>query len=145
MARSENTETVTAVIDRLRSKMPTHQEKAIKVQVADPRLYVEPYLPPLAKSLIKNHQFFKTEDGQKKAAFVRAISHNPGQLEYCPNCGGGGWIYVTLCDSGPHRYILTTKKPVTWFDGDGIFGKGWYVVDKTTPFECPECNKKGEK
>ena len=136
MAEITSPDAIKKVIVELRGKLPRHADKQDKSTWMEPYL-VTPYLPPEAEAAKKNHEFFK------RPVFIRSLSHNPRTLNYCPNCGGSGYVYITLIDKGPFQHVPTTSSPITWFDGDGQYGKGWYVVEKTMGFACPECKKRG--
>jgi len=92
---------------------------------------ISPYLPKDAERAVREW----TAGG--KPAFVKAMEHSFTEAG-CPNCGGGGIVYVVFCDKGP---ILSPPagKVGTWFDGDGRYGRGWYVVSRTDGYTCPEC------
>lgn len=72
-----------------------------------------------------------------RPAFVKAMEHNLIEGG-CPNCGGVGVVYVVFAKAGPF-HSAPTSGVGTWFDGDGRYGKGWYAVDRTLGYQCPEC------
>jgi hypothetical protein len=69
--------------------------------------------------------------------FTWAISQ--GEPDECPNCGGNGEVYMRLAEKGPFSYVPQSKKAITWYDGDGTFPKGWYIIRETIGFVCPKC------
>jgi hypothetical protein len=95
--------------------------------------HITPYLPQVgintARNWIKSHQM---------PALVLAFDVQPNT---CKNCGGNERVYLRLCGKGPYRSTFLNKKPFTYFDGNGQFGKGWYTVDMTEIFDCPACVK----
>jgi len=92
---------------------------------------ITPYLPTEAYRMAKAH-----ENQCHMPVFTWAMI--PEGVEDCPNCGGGGIVYMRLAERGPFG-TPTTSKVVTWFDGDGKFRKGWYIVKETMAFPCPKC------
>lgn len=93
---------------------------------------VVPYLPQDAQFVAKSW----IEGG--KPAFVLSFEQN---LEACPNCQGNEVVYLCLAEAGPYKLPPVTRKPIRWFDGDGNFGKGWYIIKSTAAYRCPECSK----
>ena len=93
--------------------------------------YVTPYLPADAIQMARAHMA-----QMKMPAFTWAMSQDPTS---CPNCGGNGLVYLRLAEKGPFKYPPTTRKAITWFDGDGQFGKGWYIIKDTQTFTCQKC------
>lgn len=111
--------------------------------------YVTPYLPEAALMAAS-----VWEAQRKQPVFVLAIdspvSPSPATdaarrgeaRRACPNCGGLGAVYLRFCESGPHS--APTGGVITWYDGDGVYRRGWYRVAETKIFPCPHCQK-GEK
>ena len=97
--------------------------------------YITPYLSGQASGAAQDHR------SKGKPVFVKALLHNPGTAGYCKNCGGGEVIYLTMASAGPFQSVPATKKSITWFDGDEMNGKGWYIIERTVTFPCPECIK----
>lgn len=77
----------------------------------------------------------------------------------CKNCCGTGLVYLSFASAFLHdnpKVVATTKSigdkgekkvvnhPITYFEGNGEFGKGWYAIDETIPFDCPRCNGSGK-
>ena len=98
---------------------------------------ITPYLPKEAELAIKdwlrNHP----------AAFVMANDRGDNWDDtYCRNCAGMGIISIRFADKGPYKFVPQTDRAITWFDGDGITRKGWYILEPTRGFTCPHC--KGE-
>lgn len=73
-------------------------------------------------------------------AFQKAPEHNL-IAGGCPNCNGIGIVYVVFAKAGPYQSCPAVGVG-TWFPGDGKYGKGWYAVEKTLPYECPACKGK---
>jgi hypothetical protein len=73
-------------------------------------------------------------------AFVRILEQFPNAE--CKNCGDSGLIYVSFTRAGPFRETPGHHigEKLTWFGGDGIVGKGWYIVSKTSSYQCHHCN-----
>ena len=99
-------------------------------------VYVTPYLPPQGVQAAKSHKI-----ATKRPVFIKAFLHDPTMSNYCKNCGGGRRVVMNLIEKGPYRDVPTTQNAITWFDGDGENGKGWYVIERTLSFDCPECVK----
>jgi len=91
---------------------------------------ITPYLPKMAEMAIKDHP---------RPCFIRAVELDDRYTGYCRNCAGLGVVLISFSDSGPFHDIPTTRKPITFFDGDGQTGKGWYILGKTEEFTCPHC------
>jgi hypothetical protein len=92
---------------------------------------VAPYLPKEAVAMAQVHE------RQGQAAFVKAYERAVNPL-VCGNCQGIGFVMLVLTKAGP----LSSPSPsgvLTWFDGDEHHGRGWYVIDKTLCYDCPEC------
>ena len=98
---------------------------------------ITPYLPKFAELAINEH--YKST---KQPAFLKAVDLNPNYTCYCQNCAGLGMIFVQFAEKGPFHEIPMTRKAITYFEGDGVSGKGWYIIEKTENFTCPHC--KGE-
>ena len=94
--------------------------------------HVTPYLPKAAESLVAAR-----ERTVKKPVLVLAMDVVNDLV--CQNCGGGGKVYIKLTKAGPFQRPQTNQV-VTWFDGNGQYGKGWYIVEDTMVFDCPECH-----
>jgi len=93
--------------------------------------YMTPYLPLEALTMVKAHQA-----NSNMPAFTWAMNQDPVS---CQNCGGNGEVYLRLAEKGPFSFVPATRKVITYFDGDGRFGKGWYIIKDTQAFPCPEC------
>lgn len=93
---------------------------------------ITPYLPSDAMAIARMHQ-----KQYNQPVFTWSVSQ--GLPDECPNCGGNGEVYMRLAEKGPFSYVPGSKKPVTWFAGDGQFPKGWYIVKETMGFVCPKC------
>lgn len=96
------------------------------------RVIASPYLPPAALAEARGWV------AGGKRAFVKAVERDANHAG-CTNCAGIGYVFVTLADAGPFRMTPLTRKPITWFEGDGVSGKGWYIVNRTLEYACPEC------
>jgi len=96
--------------------------------------YITPYLSDAAKEGVRNW-----ERNHKMPVFAFAFDHATGNA--CKNCNGIGGVYLHFIKAGPYSSPSIAKSVVTWFDGDGVYGKGWYVVGETMAFPCPECEK----
>ena len=95
---------------------------------------VAPYLPKEAIATAQAHE--KTGH----AAFVKAYDKAHSPLA-CPNCQGMGFVHLVLTKSGPN----SSPSPggvLTWFDGNERYGKGWYIIERTLQYDCPECKKR---
>lgn len=92
--------------------------------------HVTPYLPKVGNLTARDWR-----DGGKPA-FVRAFEQ---RLDACPNCQGVGFVVLILADKGPLRSPALGRAVSTWYDGDGVNGKGWYTVNNTICYTCPEC------
>ena len=53
----------------------------------------------------------------------------------CPNCKGGGSVYLMLL-LGDFSFMPKTGKPATWDSGY------WHIIEKTVGFICPVCSGK---
>lgn len=89
-----------------------------------------PYFP-----LEINAQIKMWEETKNMPVLTWAMTLKEGQ---CRNCGGDGLVYIRFCEAGPYK---TPFHPgvMTWFDGDGRYGKGWYRVKNTIAINCPKC------
>ena len=116
-------------MNKIQDYLPKVESNTPKIEP----LYVTPYLSEQAKQTAKEHR------RQGKPVFVKAMQHYPGTAGYCKNCGGGGVIYLTMISAGPFKDVPAGKKSITWFDGDELNGKGWYIIDRTMTFPCQEC------
>lgn len=92
--------------------------------------FVTPYLAAAAKHTVNNWQ-----RQTKMPALVLAFDQAPTG---CRNCSGIGKMFIRLCNAGPFQ--APPHGVITWYEGNGQFGKGWYVVEDTIILECPECN-----
>ena len=92
---------------------------------------VTPYLPPVAIAEAK------AWEKQGHAAFVKAYDQAINKL-VCPNCQGVGFLMLLLTSAGPHS-SPSPSGVMTWFDGSDTHGRGWYTVERTITYECPEC------
>ena len=101
--------------------------------------FVIPYLPKDAETASRAWM------AGGKPAFVKAIQRS--EIENgCMNCAGLGVVYVVFADKGPLKTPVPARyTPCTWFDGDGRYGKGWYVVDRTEGYTCPACLGKSKE
>lgn len=88
-------------------------------------------LPPAAVAAAKNW-----EKSRGMPAFLQAYQPYPNSCKFCQ---GVGFIYLKLCSKGPYQSTISTKDPVTWFDGNERYGKGWYIIAETMAFECTSC------
>lgn len=102
---------------KIQDYLPKVETSAIQKQ--EP-YYVTPYLSDRALMATKNHKMMA-----KQPVFIKAMLHDPSSYGYCKNCGGGGMIYLSMIEAGPFRDVPMTKNSITWFDGDGLNGKGW--------------------
>ena len=72
---------------------------------------------------------------QGKAAHV-AVGEPLPQMA-CEDCVDLQQIFVRFCSAGPLRNPPGGRKPImSTFDGNGV---GWWVIEKTVPYECPLC------
>ena len=79
-------------------------------------------------------------------AFLRVVDlPDTFTPDYCRNCAGLGTNVVQFTKSGPAKTPPATTAPIVWFDGDGMAGKGWYIIERTVEFTCPHCNGEGRK
>ena len=95
---------------------------------------VTPYLPREAQLIARDHE------RSGRAAFTKAYDKAHNDLA-CPNCQGVGFVMLVLTSAGPH----SSPSPggvITWFDGNEIHKRGWYVIEKTLTYTCPECAKR---
>ena len=102
--------------------------------------HITPYLPKdamvIAKQWAKDHNM---------PVFVLAYDHSDDpklHIPSCKNCSGAEVIFLRLIKAGPYKNNGSLKDISTWYDGDGQYGKGWYIVDRTLAFECPACKGK---
>ena len=99
------------------------------------KIKVTPDLPIEARREMSDWE----NSGIYHRAFVRVVEQYPNAE--CKNCGGSGFVYVSFTRAGPFRdtpgHRLVEK--LAWFDGDGIVGKGWYIVIKTSSYQCHHC------
>lgn len=98
------------------------------------RPLVTPYLPEDGKATARAHE----KSGLP--AFIKAYEKSINPLD-CPNCQGMGFVLLTLASAGPYNSPLP-HRVITWFDGDDRYRKGWYLIDRTLQFDCPECRKR---
>lgn len=87
-------------------------------------------LPDRAMSDVKAWVF------QGKRAAHRCVEDKP--LAACKNCQDEGLVYVSFLGSGPSQQPITMHKPSTYLDL--VDGKGWYLIENTTSYECPVCH-----
>lgn len=116
---------------KIQDYLPKIEATSVKVAPT----YVTPYLSDDAKRAARDHK------AKGKPVFIKAMQHNPNTAGYCKNCGGGRFILLNMIDAGPFKDVPGTKKSITWFDGDGINGVGWYIIERSATFPCPECVK----
>ena len=95
-----------------------------------------PTLPTLAELQIRDHQ------SRGLPAFHRIIEYppqadRPGVAPSCQNCAGLGVVYVQFAKAGP--FSSPNGGLVTWYEGDGVIGKGFYQIEKTEAYQCPVC------
>ena len=93
---------------------------------------VAPYMPGEARVAAQAHE----RTGHP--AFVKAYEKSTSPLA-CPNCQDVGAVMLTLAKAGPFK--SPPGGVITWFDGNEQYGQGWYVIDRTMQFDCPECAK----
>ncbi len=103
-------------------------------------MLVTPYLPKdaeiIARGWVRDHQ---------KPVFVLAYDHCTDPLLHiptCPNCNGVGGVYLYFANEGPYPTPSAGGKVVKWYEGDGRFGKGWYIIERMDSFLCPECKNR---
>jgi len=105
------------------------------------RIKVVPDLPLQAKMEVRAWR----KENKHNDAFHKVIE----QLDVarCRNCGDYGQVLVSFTKAGPFRDVPNHKRGevITWFDGDGESGKGWYVVVMTKSYECHHCDNEGKK
>jgi hypothetical protein len=72
-------------------------------------------------------------------AFVRVVEQFPNAE--CKNCGGSGSIYILFARGGPFREAPGHRvgESLTWYPGDGMIGKGWYIIKETKCYQCHRC------
>lgn len=60
----------------------------------------------------------------------------------CRNCGDYGQVLISFTRAGPFSNVPNHKKgeSITWFEGDGECGKGWYIVVITKSYVCHHCD-----
>jgi len=94
--------------------------------------YITPAYPPEAYALAASW-----ESSHRKPAIALSFQNQyPGQ---CKNCGGLGGVYMRLTNAGPYSTPLGLGQISTYFEGNERFGRGWYAVDKTYSYPCPDC------
>lgn len=99
--------------------------------------YITPYLPKNALEIAR-----AWENTHHMPVFVWAMDHSVGSG--CPNCGGGGQVYLRLAEAGPFSTPNNNYQISAWFDGDGKYGKGFYRIKETQVYPCPECGSKDQ-
>jgi predicted RNA-binding Zn-ribbon protein involved in translation (DUF1610 family) len=100
--------------------------------------YITPYPPNDAIVAARN---WMREHNQP--VFILAMNQNLDptlHIPTCPNCDDVGFIFLRLAKAGPLKVPGSLAEVSTWFDGNGQFGKGWYIIEKTLSFDCPECS-----
>ena len=95
--------------------------------------YITPAYPSVALQMAKNWQA-----SHNMPVLAVAIDHQY-KLQ-CKNCNGFGKVMMKFCSAGPFPNPISPKEVVTWFDGNGVYGKGFYVVEETRAFNCPLCS-----
>ena len=78
----------------------------------------------------------------------------------CKNCAGAGIVYLSFASDflydtpkivaqskavGEKAERKTSYKPLTYFEGNERFRKGWWVIAETAVFNCSFCEGKGTK
>ena len=104
----------------------------VEATLEKPTVRITPYLSKEAKIDIT------TWRNQGKAAFHRVIEQKPDAE--CKNCGDWRQIVVSFCSKGPSMQPVTPHKPSTYFSGNGTVGKGWYLIENTVTYDCPNCS-----
>ena len=98
-----------------------------------PGSYIAPYLTPQATADAKNWR------ARGKAVFQMVVETR--EDAECRNCSDVRYIYLSFCKAGPFQTAPSTKAVVTWFDGNNIYGKGFYIVENTVAYPCPHCEQ----
>lgn len=101
-------------------------------QPARQPIYVTPFLKPEDQAMLDTWM-----SGYKMPAFVLATDNYRAK---CQNCCDFTVIYARLCSKGPFSVPPGGMRAITWYQGDERFGKGWYIIEKSTYFNCPVCN-----
>lgn len=131
-------ETMKALADKMAAPRPPSpiDSKAQARQGAEFRYppTITPYLPNAALAEAK------AWERQGHAVFVKAYER--GSELACPNCQGVGFLMLLLTASGPHS-SPSPSGVLTWFDGSETHKRGWYRIEKTLTYQCPECAKRG--
>ena len=99
----------------------------------DPGSYISPYLTAQAKADARSWR------AQGKAVFQRICNVRDGAE--CRNCSDVRYVYLSFCKAGPFPSAPSTKAVVTFFNGDNINGKGYYIVKNTVAYPCPHCEQ----
>ena len=120
----------TKLAERMRGRPWTRAQEAAQAPVVP--VYVTPAYPPEATSAAR-----QWEQSRGKPAILLAFARSTPLA--CENCNGVGAVYIRLCSHGPYNTPGGLGKVSTWFEGDGQFRKGWYIVEKTLGFVCPKC------
>lgn len=122
--------------EKLKAPRPVHKEDPKQSRSGSPAVSyprtVTPYLPQEARMAAQAHERLG------HPAFVKAYDKSSNPLA-CPNCQGVGFIILNLAKAGPFK--SPPGGVITWFDGNEKYRQGWYVIDKTLAFDCPECHK----
>lgn len=98
----------------------------------DSRQYVASYIPAAAKADVKNWLL------QGKPVFMRPVAQKENAV--CKVCADIGYIYISFGKAGPFQYTPSGRGIIAWFDGGPGLGKGWYIIEKTLAYACPECS-----
>ena len=135
--------TLDAALKELTAKMENRKPITIdaKQRRPSPSLQMPPTVTPyLPKEAEADAQAWQRSG---KAAFVKAYEQAHNQL-VCPNCQGVGFVMLNLASGGPFS-SPPSGGVITWFDGNDRYGKGWYRVEKTLAYDCPECKKRMQR
>ena len=82
------------------------------------------------------------ENRYKRPALI-SVFEQQQHARFCKNCAGMGAVYITFCEAGPSDVVYSGKKPSTYFEGNGRFGKGWYLIGDTQAYKCGMCDGTG--
>lgn len=90
-----------------------------------------PTLPEIARMEAKAHA------ASGKLAVHRIIEQKP--IAKCKNCQDDSLVYVSFLGAGPTKQPLGLSKPSTFVAGDGFVKQGWYEIERTVSYPCPNC------
>lgn len=101
--------------------------------------YKQHVTPDLPKDAMEKIKLWEKESRYNKV-FHRVLEQLSNAE--CKNCGDAGFIMVSFTRAGPFESVPNIKKneSLTWFDGNELCGKGWYVVEKTMSYPCHHCD-----